>query len=292
MRVSRYRRLSGDDPIEQPSPALPPARWTRRRKRDATGIGTRERGPQRRSSHSRAQTQRRSASCLASGALPTSEITLWLTDSRAIYLLLGTVPSRQRGRASGLFSGGFLLGGISGPAVGGLVAAWSLRAPFFIYGGLLVVPAILSAVVLRRVPDRRRAARHASALWLATLIRAVRSSTWRAAASANLADGFAASGRARRPGAAVRPGDPAPVSGLDRDRVPPVRRAERRRAAARRAGGRHPRPGAPSCSTAGCVVSAVGMVMLAPSSGPWAFLAAMAVAGFSAPACWTWPRPR
>ena len=72
-------------------------------------------------------------------------------------LLLGTVPGSQRGRASGLFSGGFLLGGISGPAVGGLVAAWSLRAPFFLYGCLLVVPAILAAVVLRRVPDRRLA---------------------------------------------------------------------------------------------------------------------------------------
>jgi MFS family permease len=42
------------------------------------------------------------------------------------------------------------LGGISGPAVGGLIAAWSLRAPFFIYGGLLVVPAVIAAVVLRR----------------------------------------------------------------------------------------------------------------------------------------------
>jgi MFS transporter, DHA1 family, multidrug resistance protein len=30
---------------------------------------------------------------------------------------------------------------------------------------------------------------------------------------------------------------------------------------------------------AGCVVSAVGMVMLALTSGPWAYLAAMAVAG-------------
>src|SRR6478672_5796239 len=76
-------------------------------------------------------------------------------------LLLGTVPGDQRGRASGLFSGGFLLGGISGPAVGGLVAAWSLRAPFFIYGGLLVVPAILSAVVLRRTPNQRKAGQRA-----------------------------------------------------------------------------------------------------------------------------------
>src|SRR5438552_33904 len=99
-------------------------------------------------------------------------------------LLLGTVPSRQRGRASGLFSGGFLLGGISGPAVGGLVAAWSLRAPFFIYGCLLVVPAILAAIVLRQVPNRRQPGQRASAGSLATLARAVRNRTWRAAASA------------------------------------------------------------------------------------------------------------
>ena len=193
-------------------------------------------------------------------------------------LLLGTVPSRQRGRASGLFSGGFLLGGISGPAVGGLVAAWSLRAPFFIYGGLLVVPAILSAVVLRRVPDRRRAARHASAGSLATLVRAVRSSTWRAAASANLADGFAALG--------VR-GALVPLF---------VREILHRSAVWTGIGfllfaalnGAALLPGGRVADTlgrrpvviAGCVVSAVGMVMLALLSGPWAFLAAMAVAGF------------
>ena len=35
-------------------------------------------------------------------------------------LLLVSVPHDQRGRASGLFSGGFLVGGISGPAIGGL----------------------------------------------------------------------------------------------------------------------------------------------------------------------------
>jgi MFS family permease len=43
-------------------------------------------------------------------------------------LLLASLPSGQRGRASGLYSGGFLLGGITGPAFGGVVAAWSLRA--------------------------------------------------------------------------------------------------------------------------------------------------------------------
>jgi len=193
-------------------------------------------------------------------------------------LLLGTVPGSQRGRASGLFSGGFLLGGISGPAVGGLIAAWSLRAPFFIYGCLLVVPAILSAVVLRRVPNRRWAARRPPGRSLATLVRAVRSRTWRAAASANLADGFAALGVrgalvplfvqevlhrsavwtgigfllfAGLNGAALLPG------GRVADTL-----------------GRRP------VIMVGCVVSAVGMVMLALTSGPEAYLAAMAVTGF------------
>src|SRR5258707_13481934 len=63
-------------------------------------------------------------------------------------LLLRRVPGDLRGRASGLYTGGFLLGGISGPAIGGLVAAWSLRAPFFIYGGMLPVPAGIAAIVL------------------------------------------------------------------------------------------------------------------------------------------------
>jgi MFS transporter, DHA1 family, multidrug resistance protein len=193
-------------------------------------------------------------------------------------LLLETVPGSQRGRASGLFSGGFLLGGISGPALGGLVAAWSLRAPFFIYGGLLVVPAILAAVVLGRTPNHRTPASRPPARSLATLGRAVRSRIWRAAASANLADGFAALGVrgalvplfvrevlhrsevwtgigfllfAALNGAALLPG------GRVADTL-----------------GRRP------VIVAGCAISAVGMVMLALQSGPEAYLVAMAVAGF------------
>ena len=194
-------------------------------------------------------------------------------------LLLGSVPASQRGRASGLFSGGFLLGGISGPAVGGLVAAWSLRAPFFIYGGLLVVPAVLAAVVLRRAPNHRPAAASRPRVRsLATLGRAVRNRTYRAAASANLADGFAALGVrgalvplfvrdvlhrsvvwtgigfllfAALNGAALLPG------GRVADTL-----------------GRRP------VIVVGCAISAVGMVMLALLPGLCAFLAALAVAGF------------
>src|SRR6516164_2536017 len=72
-------------------------------------------------------------------------------------LLLVSVPTEQRGRASGLYAGGFLVGGISGPAVGGLIAAWSMRAPFIIYGVLLVIPAVIAISVLRDGSRRRTA---------------------------------------------------------------------------------------------------------------------------------------
>jgi MFS family permease len=194
-------------------------------------------------------------------------------------LLLGTVPGEQRGRASGLFSGGFLLGGISGPALGGLVATWSLRAPFFIYGGLLVVPAILAAVVLRRAPSRRQAEGvRPPVSSAATLGRALRSRTWRAAASANLADGFALLG--------VR-GALVPLF---------VRDVLHRSAVWTGIGfllfavlnGAALLPGSRVADSlgrrpvliAGCAISAVGMVVLALLPGPWAYLAALAVAGF------------
>src|SRR5262249_59330257 len=69
-------------------------------------------------------------------------------------LLLVSVPTEQRGRASGLFAAGFLIGGISGPALGGIIAAWSMRAPFLIYGGLLIVPAVIAGTVLREKSAR------------------------------------------------------------------------------------------------------------------------------------------
>jgi DHA1 family multidrug resistance protein-like MFS transporter len=109
-------------------------------------------------------------------------------------LLLVSVPSEHRGRASGLFAAGFLLGGISGPALGGLVAAWSMRAPFIIYGGMLIVPAAIAAAVLRDGPRRRTAVNPRPTRAFAEIARALRSRAYRAAAAANLADGFAAIG--------------------------------------------------------------------------------------------------
>ena len=47
----------------------------------------------------------------------------------AMTLLLGSVDPGRRGRAMGVFQGGFLLGGMTGPAVGGLLALISIDRP-------------------------------------------------------------------------------------------------------------------------------------------------------------------
>lgn len=68
----------------------------------------------------------------------------------AMSLLLASVTAEQRGRASALWSGGFLLGGMAGPAVGGVLAAISLRAPFFFYAGTLVIAGSIALAMLSR----------------------------------------------------------------------------------------------------------------------------------------------
>lgn len=68
----------------------------------------------------------------------------------AMTLLLASVDASQRGRASALFSGGFLLGGMAGPAVGGALSAISIRAPFFFYAGTLVIAGAVGLALLTR----------------------------------------------------------------------------------------------------------------------------------------------
>ena len=193
-------------------------------------------------------------------------------------LLLMSVPADQRGRASGLFSGGFLVGSISGPAIGGLLAAWSLRAPFFVYGGMLVVPAVIAAVVLRD-PARRDPGRDGPrvASPFAGVGRALRSRAFRAAASANLADGFAAVGVR----SAIVPLFVRDV--LHRSAVWTgigfLVVAVLNAAALLPAGWAADRLGRRPVIVAGCSVSAAGLVMLAVLPGLWGYLTALAVLG-------------
>jgi len=55
-------------------------------------------------------------------------------------LLMRSVSDEYRGRAQSLYNGGFLVGGVAGPAVGGILSSFSLRAPFFVYSVTLAIP--------------------------------------------------------------------------------------------------------------------------------------------------------
>lgn len=192
-------------------------------------------------------------------------------------LLLVSVPGEHRGRASGLFSGGFLIGGISGPAIGGLVAAWSLRAPFFIYGGLLIIPALIAAAKLRDAPGRPAAADRRAARPLAELARALRSRAYLAASSANLADGFAVIGvRSAIVPLFVRDvlHRSAVWTGIGFGVVAVLN------AATLLPGGRAADTlGRRPVIIGGCLASAAGLIMLAVLPGLWGYLAALAVFG-------------
>ncbi|MGD7788384.1 MFS transporter [Propionibacteriaceae bacterium Y1700] len=67
----------------------------------------------------------------------------------SMTLVLNTVAPQIRGRAVSLYQGGFLLGGMAGPAIGGLLSGISLTAPFFFYAGGLVVAGAIGLVTLR-----------------------------------------------------------------------------------------------------------------------------------------------
>ena len=71
----------------------------------------------------------------------------------ATSLLLRVATAAQRGRTQSVYRGGFLLGGIVGPAFGGAVLSISLRAPFFLYAATLLLAALAAATLLPRAVD-------------------------------------------------------------------------------------------------------------------------------------------
>ena len=70
----------------------------------------------------------------------------------ATILLLRVAAAAQRGQTQSVYRGGFLLGGIVGPAFGGAVISVSIRAPFFLYAGTLVLAALVAATMLPKPP--------------------------------------------------------------------------------------------------------------------------------------------
>lgn len=62
--------------------------------------------------------------------------------------LLAVTEKQQRGRASALYGGGFLLGNMAGPALSGFVTGFSLRLPFFFYAGTLLCAGLVGIAAL------------------------------------------------------------------------------------------------------------------------------------------------
>jgi MFS family permease len=72
----------------------------------------------------------------------------------ALSLLLRTAPPAERGRSAATYQGGFILGGIAGPAAGGFLTEVSPRLPFFLYAGFLLVAGAVAVSQLRGRPGR------------------------------------------------------------------------------------------------------------------------------------------
>lgn len=75
----------------------------------------------------------------------------------AMALLTRLAPPGARGRIMGFYATAFLIGNIGGPVIGGLLAGFGMRVPFFVYSASLLVATAVVAVFLRggrrRSPD-------------------------------------------------------------------------------------------------------------------------------------------
>ena len=59
----------------------------------------------------------------------------------AMGLIVRLAPPDSRGRISGMYASTFLIGGILGPVIGGLLAGFGMQAPFLIYGAAILLAA-------------------------------------------------------------------------------------------------------------------------------------------------------
>lgn len=118
----------------------------------------------------------------------------------ATSLLLRVAKAAQRGQTQSVYRGGFLLGGIIGPAFGGAVIGISIRAPFFLYAGTLLLAMLVAATMLPKAPSRHApAAQEAVGVGVGedsrtSLRTALGSPAYQAALAGNFAVGFSVLG--------------------------------------------------------------------------------------------------
>jgi MFS family permease len=104
-----------------------------------------------------------------------------------LVLLFRAAPAHLRGRANAVSAGGFVIGGMAGPAVGGLIAEASIHAPFFSYAGTLLAATVVLIVFLPRAGPAGRTASAATGVGLLDLARDRR---FRAVMVANFGNGW------------------------------------------------------------------------------------------------------
>ncbi len=106
----------------------------------------------------------------------------------ASQLIIRISPAAILGRASSIFGGGFLLGGMAGPAIGGVLATISLTTPFFFYAATLVLASLVATLLPRQSHQERVAV---ESLPLSTALRDPR---YRAALTSAFASGWQSQG--------------------------------------------------------------------------------------------------
>ena len=109
----------------------------------------------------------------------------------AMSLLFANAPTQLRGRANSLYSGGFVLGGMAGPTIGGLLSQVSIHFPFYFYAVTLVASAI---VFVAFMPSTRPAARHHRTASSVPLAASFRDRRFRATLVASFANGWQSNG--------------------------------------------------------------------------------------------------
>ena len=62
----------------------------------------------------------------------------------ASSVIFKSVSPELRARAQSIYNGGFLVGAVAGPAIGGLLMSISLRAPFFMYSIALLISGLVA----------------------------------------------------------------------------------------------------------------------------------------------------
>lgn len=106
----------------------------------------------------------------------------------AMALLVRLAPPQLRGRVSSMYGSAFLIGGVIGPVVGGVLGELGMRVPFMVYGVALLIAAAFVAIMLRGTP--LRVDPHAGSLPPMTVEEALRDSAYRAAMVSAFANGW------------------------------------------------------------------------------------------------------